>query len=56
MASMNLFMNTILIFVIVLELFLIEMKWNDPDTVSNIFDFLYGSLGLSSFQMKYNST
>ena len=54
MASMNYFINTILIFIIVLELFLIQMKWNVPDTVSHIFDFLYGSLGLSSFQLKHN--
>ena len=52
MASANLFMNSILLFVIILELYLIKMKWNDPDTVSHMFDFLYGSIGLSSFQLK----
>ena len=50
---MNIVINSFLLLVILLEFYLIDMKWTDPETVSNIFSFIYGSLGLSIFQANY---
>ena len=44
--------TTIVIFLcclIFIELFLVHMKWTDPDTVSDIFTVFNNSLGLGSF-------
>ena len=49
MAVSNTGIIIFLCLIITLELYLIDLKWTDPDTVSDIFTMVNSSIGLSSF-------